>query len=366
MISPHKTPALAKLAMLLLFAIATVAILDTTSISAQELGKTITSPFGVANPYMNTSDSSESGSDGDIFVDPETGEVGHIIRNPFGVANPVDVDTGIDIPDNTEEETGNVITNPFGTPNPEGVDTGVDVVDEDEEYFISLPDDEEVDTEESEDVDEVEDETSDDGKEIEEESSEDTAEEKYIPVKDNPIRGIEHLPIDFSLIGTCGSNSIISSTETPGENEKLFVTAGSSFDIQAVITNGYEDFISPFPVWKIESSLPTFHNMNIPFGATEYHFSTPNNTPYGSLLITITGDIDVQATKRGIKIEIIPFSLTIENPTLPSVNHPNYDSLLATNIGDESVCGHKPDYANWGQRKNETSIKTVMHPICQG
>ena len=102
MISPHKTPALAKLAMLLLFAIATVAILDTTSISAQELGKTITSPFGVANPYMNTSDSSESGSDGDIFVDPETGEGGHIIRNPFGQAADPEMD-------NTDSDTFEVV-----------------------------------------------------------------------------------------------------------------------------------------------------------------------------------------------------------------------------------------------------------------
>ena len=114
MISPHKTPALAKLAMLLLFAIATVAILDTTSISAQELGKTITSPFGVANPYMNTSDSSESGSDGDIFVDPETGEGGHIIRNPFGQAADPEMD-------NTDSDT-------------------FEEEDEGDEFFISLPD----------------------------------------------------------------------------------------------------------------------------------------------------------------------------------------------------------------------------------
>ena len=113
MISPHKTPALAKLAMLLLFAIATVAILDTTSISAQELGKTITSPFGVANPYMNASDASESGSEGDTFVDPETGEVGHIIRNPFG-------QTANSEMDNTDSDT-------------------FEEADEGDEFFISLP-----------------------------------------------------------------------------------------------------------------------------------------------------------------------------------------------------------------------------------
>jgi len=138
MISPHKTPALAKMAMLLLFAIAAVAILDTTSISAQELGRTITSPFGIARQPS----ASESGSEGDTFVDPETGEVGHIIRNPFGQANPDGVDTGIDIPDDAGEEVGGIITSPFGVPDPDGVDTGMDVIDEDEEYLISLPDDE--------------------------------------------------------------------------------------------------------------------------------------------------------------------------------------------------------------------------------
>jgi len=156
--------------------LASFAILETTSISAQELGKTITSPFGIARQTST----SESGSDGDTFVDPETGEVGHIIRNPFGVANPEGVDTGIDIPDRGEEEVGSIITNPFGTPNPDGVDTGVDVLDEDEEYLISLPDDEESeDVEDNEDVDEVDDETSDDEKEIKEESAEATTENMF-------------------------------------------------------------------------------------------------------------------------------------------------------------------------------------------
>ena len=94
--------------------LASFAPLETTSISAQELGRTITSPFGVANPYMNASDASESGSDGDTFVDPETGEVGHIIRNPFGqTANPE--------MENTDSDT-------------------FKVEDEDDEFYISLPD----------------------------------------------------------------------------------------------------------------------------------------------------------------------------------------------------------------------------------
>lgn len=212
---------------LLLFA---VVIFVMNTISAQETGKTITSPFGVARP----SSASEASSDEDTFVDPETGEVGHIIRNPFGVASPVDVDTGIDIPDNTEEETGNVITNPFGTPNPDDVDTGVDVIDEDEEYFISLPvDEKEVDAEDSKDVDEVDDETSDDAKEFEEESAEDTTEEKYIPVKDNPIRGIEDDSFQFSLIGTMQMDdgtfstfSVESETNVINNAPTLYVRAG--------------------------------------------------------------------------------------------------------------------------------------------
>ena len=232
--------------------LASFAILETTSISAQEQGKTITSPFGVANPYMNTSDSSESGSDGDTFVDPETGEVGHIIRNPFGQANPDGVDTGIDIPDSGDEEVGHIIRNPFGQANPDGVDTGidipdsgeevggiitspfgvpasddidtgVDVLDEDEEYLISLPDDEESEVEESENVDEVDDETSDDVKELEKELAEATT-EKYVPVKDNPIPGRECDTIDFSIVGICGSDSVTSSTELPDQTNRREAT----------------------------------------------------------------------------------------------------------------------------------------------
>ena len=245
MISPHKTPALAKMAMLLLFAIAAVAILDTTSISAQELGRTITSPFGIARQPS----ASESGSEGDTFVDPETGEVGHIIRNPFGQANPDGVDTGIDIPDDAGEEVGGIITSPFGVPDPDGVDTGMDVIDEDEEYLISLPDDEESeDVEDNEDVDEVDDETSDDVKELEEESYE-TPTEKYVPVKDNPIPNREW--DDFYIVGTCGSNSVTSSTDDPGENETLFVPAGISFTVQAFSSTG--DWPNGSPIWLTQN-----------------------------------------------------------------------------------------------------------------
>ena len=222
-----KTPALAKLAMLLLFAIAAVAILDTTSISAQEPGRTITSPFGVANPYMNASNASESGSDGDTFVDPETGEVGHIIRNPFGVANPEGVDTGIDIPDDAGEEVGGIITSPFGVPASDDIDTGVDVFDEDEEYLISLPDDEESEVEESENVDEVDDETSDDEKEIEEESA-GTTTEKYVPVIDNPIRGVEFESFSFTLTGASGNISIDSEVDNISDAPMLYVASCSN------------------------------------------------------------------------------------------------------------------------------------------
>ena len=234
-----KTPALAKMAMLLLFAIAAVAILNTTSISAQELGRTITSPFGVANPYMNASDASESGSNGDTFVDPETGEVGHIIRNPFGVANPEGVDTGIDIPENAGEEVGGIITSPFGVPASDDIDTGVDVIDEDEEYLISLPKDEESDVEGAENVDEVDDETSDDVKENEEESAETTT-EKVLPVIDNPTRGVE-FTIELSLTGSTGAAteqySVKSTTGNINDAPTLYVAPGASFTLTVASTN---------------------------------------------------------------------------------------------------------------------------------
>ena len=305
MISPHKTPALAKLAMLLLFAIAAVAILDTTSISAQELGRTITSPFGIARQTSST----ESGSDGDTFVDPETGEVGHIIRNPFGVANPEGVDTGIDIPDSEEEEVGGIITNPFGTPNPDGVDTGVDVFDEDEEYLISLPDDEESDVEEPEDADEIDDETSDDAKEIEEESYEATT-EKYVPVIDNPTRGGEYPSFNFKLEASAGGMTV--SNETGSNPPIIYVSAGDSIHMQAILTNG--SWPSGSPTWTL---LP--HNGN----QTLDIILPPNANGNANLpLITVPNEISfrrytVTATagdeSRSIQITICKLDLQIDS-----------------------------------------------------
>ena len=240
MISPHKTPALAKLAMLFLFAIGAVTVLETTSISAQEPGRTITSPFGVANPYMNASDASESGSNGDTFVDPETGEVGHIIRNPFGVANPDGVDTGIDIPDDAGEEVGGIITSPFGVPASDDIDTGVDTLDEDEEYLISLPKDEESDSEDTEDVEEGDDETSDDVKEFEEESTEITT-EKYVPVIDNPIPRRESPPT-FKLIGSSGVYRVESTESNMNHAPTFYVATGSTFLLS--LTDGYNSSLN--------------------------------------------------------------------------------------------------------------------------
>ena len=168
MISPHKTPALTKLVMLLLFAIAFVAILETTSVSAQELGNTIMSPFGIAGQTST----SESGSDGDTFVDPDS------------------------------------------------VDTGVDVFDEDEEYLISLPDDEESDADKHESMEDEgnADNTLNDAKELVEEDSSKTTTEKYVPVIDNPIRGGEYPTFNFKLEASAGGMTVSSETgsNTPG------------------------------------------------------------------------------------------------------------------------------------------------------
>ena len=295
---------------LLLFA---VVIFVMNTISAQETGKTITSPFGVARP----SSASEASSDEDTFVDPETGEVGHIIRNPFGVASPVDVDTGIDIPDNTEEETGNVITNPFGTPNPDDVDTGVDVIDEDEEYFISLPvDEKEVDAEDSKDVDEVDDETSDDAKEFEEESAEDTTEEKYIPVKDNPIRGIEDDSFQFSLIGTMQMDdgtfstfSVESETNVINNAPTLYVRAGKSFKLTLASDQPLPQDFQPTVSFS-DLSHPELQNpfepqqsgSNSPY-CFVYH--VPSTMDGGTYRASISGTLNGETVARVLKIEIV-------------------------------------------------------------
>ena len=286
-----KTPALAKLAMLLLFAIATVAILDTTSISAQELGRTITSPFGIARQTS----ASESGTDGDTFVDPETGEVGHIIRNPFGVANPEGVDTGIDIPDDAGEEVGGIITSPFGVPASDDIDTGVNIFDEDEEYLISLPDDEESEVEESENVDEVDDETSDDEKEIGEESYEATT-EKYVPVIDNPIRGVEHPSFNFEL--TCSSaGATVTDSGDVSVTPTLCVLPGKTIQTQAVLSEG--SWPSGSPTWTLtcqtyeslpygvsDLSLPSYANglTNLPT------ITVPSGMPYRKYILTASAE----------------------------------------------------------------------------
>ena len=305
---------------------------------------------------MNASDASESGSDGDTFVDPETGEVGHIIRNPFGVANPEGVDTGIDIPDRGEEEVGSIITNPFGTPNPDGVDTGVDVFDENEEYLISLPDDEDSDVEDSEDVEEVEDETSDDAKKFEEESAEATT-EKYVPVIDNPIPNREWDDVDFKIVGLSGGISVDSNTDNPTIEQTLFVNAGNPFEVYTDIGE-VGNFSSSSLVWQIESSLSAFNNMYIQPGKTRCDFTTDSNIPYGSLLIAISGNFNGQVITRKIRIEIMTIKFEFPNPIRPNGQTPEeagYDTILITNIGRESSA-FMPDYANFGARNGETSL----------
>jgi hypothetical protein len=345
--------------------LASFAILDTTSISAQEPGRTITSPFGVANPYMNASDASESGSKGDTFVDPETGEVGHIIRNPFGVANPEGVDTGIDIPDDAGEEVGGIITSPFGVPASDDIDTGMDVFDEDEEYLISLPKDEESDVEYSEDVDEVDDETSDDAKEIEDESAEATT-EKYVPVIDNPIPNREWDDCNFKLIVQSEGRSIEVANDSLNPPPTFFVRAGMSFSITVSPVQGY-NMPSNSPTWYItaESSnpliagVPDLDSIHVPNGTRYKKFDPRPQAEYGDYLITVSNPYPY--VQRHVRIKVITFNMSIVDPTLPQANA-TYDTLLATNIGDESESGKMPDYANWGQRENDTSLKKMtMH-----
>ena len=342
-----KTPALAKLAMLLLFAIAAVAILDTTSISAQELGRTITSPFGIARQTS----ASESGSDGDTFVDPETGEVGHIIRNPFGVANPEGVDTGIDIPDDAGEEVGGIITSPFGVPASDDIDTGVDVFDEDEEYLISLPDDEESEVEESEDADEVDDETSDEVKVFEEESAETTT-EKYVPVIDNPIPNREW--DDFYIEGRCGSNNVRSSTDNPGERETLFVQSGQKFSI-TVFSHDIV-FSQNNPTWTItaDNNNPTGQGesgLQIQDESThrEKIYKAVPRFKYGRYLITVSTSLNECVVSRKIKIIVFTFEIG------KAIRRGNPDSDWTNN----RVSLYTPDscYLNLSLEKRESQFK---------
>ena len=362
MISPHKTPALAKLAMLLLFAIAAVAILDTTSISAQELGRTITSPFGIARQTSST----ESGSDGDTFVDPETGEVGHIIRNPFGVANPEGVDTGIDIPDSEEEEVGGIITNPFGTPNPDGVDTGVDVFDEDEEYLISLPDDEESDVEEPEDADEVDNETSDDGKEIEVESEETTT-GKYVPVIDNPIRGVEYPSFDFGLTCSSAGASVTSNSGYLGNIPILCVLPGKTIQIQAVLSEG--SWPSGSPTWTL--SCQTYESL--PFGVSDLSIplyangmsnppaiTVPSRMPYRKYILTASAgnkSRSVQIVVLGrLDLQIDSNNDGLINDSDDSVEDLAPGKIIFTNDGDLDQDGIPDCYDGFDIKVNGNGV----------
>lgn len=342
--------------------LASFAILETPTISAQELGRTITSPFGVANPYMNASDASESGSNGDTIVDPETGEVGHIIRNPFGQANPDGVDTGIDIPDSGEEEVGGIITNPFGVPDPDGIDTGVDVLDEDEEYLISLPDDEESEVEDSEDVDEVDDETSDDGKELEEESA-GTTTEKVLPVIDNPIPRIEGPTGYFYLEGISGEFSVTSDQSQNGSVPTLYVLKNANCTITA-----YGEFSSGNMLWLIKKANSTFVNLSDQTGSDTYNF-TADTVPYGRTYMVLCRTTGDDPQECAIRISIVD-GIKVFDPKLEGFTAPQY--TVNPEIRKIAICnsqnlvvdtcsvannGHFSWNGRWGKNINGTDTE---------
>ena len=369
MISPHKTPALAKMAMLLLFAIGAVAVLGTNTISAQELGRTITSPFGIARQISSL----ESGSDEDTFVDPETGEVGHIIRNPFGIANPEGVDTGIDIPDNGEE-VGGIITSPFGVPASDDIDTGVDVFDEDEEYLISLPEKEDPSLDENDVIDNLDDpevakETIskivfvEDFSRIDESG---VATKGSLPPKDAPRNTGEDLGFDFKLVGT--SEGATSVTVNSAAGGTLYVLSGNDFVIEAQPIRGQ---FPGDPTWTITSNNPggPTSNSGIPYKtgvtqtSTQKTYTANSAYEYGSYTITVRSDSYNHTVIREIDVVVVTLNLTIQNPI---GGNSVYASLLATNIADESSTNianessaEKPDYANFEARSGETSLKRM-------
>ena len=333
-----KTPALAKMAMLLLFAIGAVAVLGTNTISAQELGRTITSPFGIARQPST----SESGSDGDTFVDPETGEVGHIIRNPFGVANPEGVDTGIDIPDDAGEEVGGIITSPFGVPASDDIDTGVDVFDEDEEYLISLPDDEESDAEDSEDVDEVDDETSDDVKELEEEAA-GTTTEKYVPVIDNPIRGVEFESFSFTLTGASGNISIDSEVDNISDAPMLYVATGSNLDLVLTGTTTMQSDRATISIVNATNNFPSneFALQEISFDNNDHTIVFKHNVSSslynGSYNVTVSYRHSDVTVTRCLKVEIVGFRLQMPRKII-GVNNLDRDRDGVPDFADGFDC----------------------------
>ena len=282
--------------------LASFAILDTNTISAQELGRTITSPFGIARQTS----ASESGSDGDTFVDPETSEVGHIIRNPFGVANPEGVDTGIDIPDSGEEEVGGIITNPFGVPDPDGVDTDVFNEDVDNEYCISLPEDEEYDIEEVLKEIEAAEGITTDG---------DVTTKTPFPPKDAPKNTGED-PQSYILEAFTLSMGFDNPLISDGASiPKLYVFAGDSIYVSLKTPLGSTPL--NYTTWEItaDSSSPSssgvedLTSINMPpLGAQNYTFHVPNSS-YGKYLLTVKGYKNGTLISR--KIDIVVFSLEI-------------------------------------------------------
>lgn len=311
--------------------LASFAILETPSISAQEPGRTITSPFGIARQTSST----ESGSDGDTFVDPETGEVGHITRNPFGVANPDGIDTGIDIPDRGEEEVGGIITNPFGVPASDDIDTGVDVFDEDEEYLIRLPDDEESDAEDAEDMDAVDDETSDGEKTLEDESEENTT-EKVLPVIDNPTRGVEYT-IELSLTGSTGPAAEQYRVESTAGNiyaaPTLYVAPGGKLTLTVASTDNQtlvKENISFYFDGTLDTLSEVFENKQYLSGSSSssshvfrYNVSdnvSPNvvcNPHNVAVLYRYNNNVTIA---RYLRIEIKVFSILIDSNNDGAIN----------------------------------------------
>lgn len=164
--------------------------------------------------------------------------------------------------------------------------------------------------------------------------------------------------LDFKLIGESdGYNSV---EVKDSEIQTLYVLAGNEFTIEAQLVQG-DQFPANNPTWTIVGYLgngKSIDGLVQKSGSTQtkkiYQANPGNYFRCSTYMITVTSDSYEQTVTRKIEVVVVDLDLTVADPIRPNGTS-EYDSILATNIADESESG-KPDYANFGKRENETSI----------
>lgn len=163
--------------------------------------------------------------------------------------------------------------------------------------------------------------------------------------------------LDFKLIGESdGYNSV---EVKDSEIQTLYVLAGNEFTIEAQLVQG-DQFPANNPTWTIDgyavNGNPIQSGLVQKSGSTQTKkiYQANPSYKYGTYVITVKSDSYEQPVTRKIEVVVVDLDLTVADPIRPNGTS-EYDSILATNIADESESG-KPDYANFGKRENETSI----------